>query len=172
MTLGTALRALDDRVLGARRTGHRSTTGATDSTRSRPQEDRVSATHPDRETTEHEEVVEREQPRGRFGSAAGNGDGVSAFLSVLWRVTKLVLVALGLLLVLAIAFLVLPTNHDNGVVSTVLSWADHVAGPLKDVFTSDDPDHQKIYNYGLAAVVYFVLAAVVGKLPTGRRSAA
>lgn len=129
---------------------------------------------PDTETAPRERVVveERESPRrGRGASPAlgSTGDGLAAFLAIFWRISKLVLILLGVVVLAAVAFLVLPTNDDNVIVRNVLSLAEDVAGPFRDVFTADDEDRRRIYNYGLAAVVYFVLALVVGKLPTGSK---
>jgi hypothetical protein len=163
MQMPAALRSLDDRVLGPK--GRRRGTA------------RSEAVEPD--ATQDAEADPRSGTGTGTGTYAGRatprrprGEGLAAVLAVVWRICRLVLLVLGLLLVAAIASLVLPTNRHNGVVSDVLSWAQHVAGPLKDVFTDKDPDRAHIYNYGLAAVVYFVLSALVGKLPTGRRKAA
>jgi hypothetical protein len=157
MQMPAALRSLDDRVLGAR--GRRRGTV------------RSEAVEP---TGSRDGAADRGTARdaGRAAPRRPRGDGLAAVLAVVWRVCRLVLLVLGLLLVVAIVCLVLPTNRHNGVVSTVLSWAQHVAGPLKDVFTAKDPDRARLYNYALAAVVYFVLSALVAKLPTGRRKAA
>ena len=140
----TALRSLDDRVLRSRR-----------------------GSEPPAEDRSHDEGTTRVERRP--ARRPGNGDGLPSFLAVLWRVCRLVLLALALLLVLAIAFILLPTNDDNVIVRNVLSFGEDVAGPFKDVFTSDDEDRRRISNYGLAAVVYLVLSTVVGKLPTGSR---
>ena len=113
-----------------------------------------------------------EEGSTRTVARTGNGDGLPSFLAVLWRISRLVLLALALLLLLAIAFILLPTNDDNVIVRNVLSLAENVAGPFKDVFTSKSEDRQRISNYGLAAVIYFVLSTIVGKLPTGRRKQA
>ena len=161
MRMPTALRNLDDRVMGSRRGSHvhDEDTHDTHDTHDRDHHDG----HHDGERT----VRTERRPAAR----TGNGDGLASFLAVFWRISRLVLLVLGLVLVLAIAFMLLPANEDNVVVRNVLSLAETVAGPLKDVFTVDDPERQRIYNYGLAAVIYFVLASVVGKLPTGRKKA-
>jgi len=185
MRLPDGLKRLDDRVLGSRGPG----TGGTRAGGRRsdehedvhPQDEERSVAKAEQttETTEHKtepttEKVERttRTRRGRDdgdgGSPTrGNGDGLQKVLATVWRISRLVFLALGLLLVLAIALTLLPANEDNTIVSNVLSWAESVAGPFKDVFTVDDPERMRIYNYALAAAVYFLLAAVVSKLPTG-----
>jgi hypothetical protein len=185
MRLPEGLKRLDDRVLGSRgpstggtRAGGRRSDEHED-VHPQDEERSVAKTEETSETTTTEprtEKVERttRTKRGRDdgdgdgGSAArGNGDGLQKVLATVWRISRLVLLALGLLLVLAIALTLLPANEDNTIVSNVLSWAESVAGPFKDVFTVDDPERMRIYNYALAAVVYFLLATVVSKLPTG-----
>lgn len=148
MQLPAGLRALDDRVFSVWRGRRRGSAGP----------------------------AEPDEPAGaRTGSAGqpggpGLSGGLAAALALLWRLLRLALLACALLLALALAFLVLPTNRHNGVVSWVLSSAHTVAGPLRDVFAVQNPDRQREYNYALAAVVYLVLASVVGRLPTGRRA--
>lgn len=156
----TALRNLDDRVIGSRRGSP-----AHDDSHAHDTHGDHPDVYPD---GDGERTVRTERRPAR---RTGNGDGLSSFLAVLWRVSRLVLLALALVLVVAIAFMLLPTNDDNVIVRNTLSLAETVAGPLKDVFTVDDPERQRIYNYALAAVIYFVLASVVGKLPTGRTKA-
>jgi hypothetical protein len=153
MRMPGGLKKLDDRVLGNK-------------SNKEPVADEVVVEDSAPATTTRERTVVE---RGRSGrpALASTGDGLSAFLSVFWRISKLVLLVLGLVVLAAVAFLILPTNDDNVIVRNALSLAENVAGPFRDVFTADDEDRRRIYNYGLAAVVYFVLALVVGKLPTG-----
>lgn len=155
MRMPGGLRKLDDKVLGSKRGG---STADDDARADGPRDD-------DRPG----ERVERTTRTTRSAEAprTGGGDGLPSFLAVLWRVSKLVLVALALVLVLAAALVLLPANDDNVIVRNVLSLAEDVAGPFKDVLTVDDPDRMRVYNYGIGAVVLFVLATVVGKLPTG-----
>ncbi len=153
MRLPQGLKKLDDRVLGERGR-HRDDS----------QHDSADHAHDGEHVDEGTEVrTVRTQRRPQ----TGNGDGVQTFLSVLRRISRLVLLLLGLVVLAAVALVLLPANEDNVIVRNVLSLAETVAGPFRDVLTVDDPDRMRVYNYGLAAVVYFVLAAIVGKLPTG-----
>jgi hypothetical protein len=157
MRMPGGLKKLDDKVLGSR--GHA------------PAEDghaREDGAHDDAHDDAHpEERTERTTRTKDSEESKGGGDGVSSFLAVLWRVSQLVLFALGLVVLTAAALVLLPANEDNVIVRNVLSLAETVAGPFKDILTVDDPDRMRVYNYGIAAIVYFVLGAVVGKLPTG-----
>jgi hypothetical protein len=93
-------------------------------------------------------------------------DGVPTFLSVVYRVSRLVFLALALIVALAVVLILAPANDDNVIVSTIFDWAEQVAGPFKDVFALDGAEREKVVNYALAAVVYLVAASLVTKLPT------
>jgi hypothetical protein len=172
MRMPQGLRRLDDRVLGDRGKGGSATTATRDGHPSdgHPSDDHHDDAHDD---ARPDERTTRRTRTTRTGDGAepptGGGDGLASFLAVVWRVARLVLLALGLLLLVAVAFLLLPANEDNVIVSNVLSLADRVAGPFRDVFTVEDPDRMRIFNYALAAAVYFVVGSVVGKLPTGSK---
>jgi hypothetical protein len=179
MRMPQGLRRLDDRVLGDRGKGGSATTATRDGHPSDGHHDdvhddaRPDDRPDDRPDARPDERTTRTTRTTRTGDGAeprtGGGDGLASFLAVVWRVARLVLLALGLLLLVAVAFLLLPANEDNVIVSNVLSLADRVAGPFRDVFTVEDPDRMRIFNYALAAAVYFVVGSVVGKLPTGSK---
>ncbi len=161
MRMPAGLKNLDDRVIGRKRRGRPDDPDG-------GHDDADGAAHGD-----HDESGERTTTRTVETRPArkGNGDGVQTFLATVWRISRLVLLALALVLVLAIAFVLLPTNEDNVIVRNVLDLGEQVAGPFKDVFTVDDPERMRIYNYGLAAAVYAVLGSIVAKLPTGSKRA-
>ncbi len=99
-----------------------------------------------------------------------SGKGLREFLSVTGRIAKLVLLLLAAVVLLGIVFTLAPTNGDNVIVSNVLELARDAAGPFRDVYeVSDDADRELVVNYGLAALVFFVGALLVGRL--GRSSA-
>ena len=158
----SGLRKLDDRVLGK---GGKAGKSHDDG---EPAGDTRVADDADAPAGQRTERVER-TTRKPSGPPPSSTDGLSAVLAVVWRISRLVFIALALVLVVAIAFILLPTNEDNVIVRNVLDLAETVAGPFKDVFNDDDPDRMRSYNYGLAAVVSFVLGSVVGKLPTGSK---
>lgn len=98
----------------------------------------------------------------------GRGDGPAQVLRVVYRVSRTVLLLLALACALGVVFVLAPTNPDNVVVDTVLRLADAVAGIFRDVFAvPDDRERELVVNYGFAALVYLLLAALVGRLPTG-----
>jgi hypothetical protein len=110
---------------------------------------------------DHDEHVEEKPSRPH--------DGLPTFLSIFYRVSRLVFLALATVLVLAVVLILAPANDDNSIVSAVFDIAEQVAGPFRDIFTLDDDEREKIVNYGVAAVVYFVLGSLVTKLPTGKK---
>ena len=150
MPMPAFLRSLDDRVLGSKR---------------RRDRDEVDTGGGDDGTTSASGTATTTRPTRKH-------DGLPTFLSVVYRISRLVLLLLALVLVLAVVLVLAPANDMNSIVKNVLSLAERVAGPFKDVFTVMDPDRMKVVNYGVAAGVYFLLSVLVGKLPTGGRKAA
>jgi hypothetical protein len=164
MRLPTALRNLDDRVIGrgSRKGAHEGSTDGDTTV------DTTSRTGPD-----GEEGRDGHHVRGDRGGESAPprrpaGDVVREVLGVVWRVARLVFLALALVVFLGIVLTFAPTNDDNTIVRTILDWAETVAGPFRDVFTADDPDRKLLYNYALATAVYLLAASLVTKLP-GRR---
>lgn len=80
------------------------------------------------------------------------------------RVSQLVLVALALVLLLAVAAVVLPTDEDNVLVRGVLDLALQVAGPFATVFDIEGRNARAAANYGLGAAVYLVVGTLLGRL--------
>ena len=145
MRMPTALKSLDDKVLGRR--------GEHDDHEPYPEEPR-GETEGDTGETEP-----REQKR------SSTGDGLREFLAVFLRISKLVFYALAAILVLGIVFVLAPTNADNVIVDLVTDVSNAVAGPFRDIFTiSDNADRETVVNFAFAAVVYVVLGKLMNKL--------
>ncbi|HVM27773.1 MAG TPA: hypothetical protein VM433_08875 [Mycobacteriales bacterium] len=144
----TALKNMDDRVLG--RKGRKR-----------------DAEHPvaDGDHPEHEPA--RSTGTADPARSGRTGNGVPAVLAVVYRISRLVFLLLALVTFLGIVLTYAPTNEDNVIVRTVLGWAETVAGPFRDVFTSDEARRELLYNYALATGVYLLAASLIGKLPTG-----
>ena len=96
---------------------------------------------------------------GRPGGSAASG-----VLRGVVRVSQLVLVALALLLLLAVAAVVLPTDEQNVLVRGVLDGALQVAGPFATVFDVQSRQLRAAANYGLGAAVYLLAAKLLGGL--------
>jgi hypothetical protein len=153
MRMPTALRKLDDRVLGSKR---------------RPDTSDHAHVYPD--TAPHpvaDERVDRTHDHGpdQDAPATSSGDGALQALGVVWKVSRLVFLLLAVVVIVGLIFTLAPTNEDNVIVRNGLSLAETVAGPFKNVFTADDADRELIYNYGLAIGVYLLAASLITKLP-------
>jgi hypothetical protein len=101
------------------------------------------------------------------GTTPRKRDGLPTFLSIFYRISRLVFLLLATVLVIAIVLILAPANDQNSIVTNVFEIAEQVAGPFKDVFTVMDPDRMKITNYAVASGVYFLASILVSKLPTG-----
>ena len=151
MRMPTALRSLDDRVLGRRR---------------RAEGSAEDGTVRERETRVVERPANGESPTG---GPRGTSDGAREALSVVYRISRLVFLVLAAVVALGILFILAPTNPDNGVVQLVTDVADGAAGPFRDVFTvDDDAERELVVNYTFAAAVYVLAAFLVRKLPGGK----
>jgi len=74
----------------------------------------------------------------------------------LWAASwaAVLILGLGMLLVYGEA------NQANSIVHSIMRTGTWLATPFHDVFHNANPDHQLYENWGLAAVVYFVVARV------------
>ena len=182
MKMPTALRSLDDRVLGRKgdkgsrrghdehgHDGHGEHGHATDRSDAHGAADGHGAhddVYPEERTSRT--TRERRPAEDEGSSSRPAGDVVREVLGVVWTVARYVFLALALVVALGIVLEFAPTNDGNSLVSTVMSWADWAAGPFRDVFTADTARRELLYNYGLATAVYLLAASLVGKLP-GKR---
>src|SRR5688500_5612204 len=103
-----------------------------------------------------------EDPRGGW-SDRGRGAGASV-LVVIARLVMLVAGLIALLIGLGIAFVMLDANAHNTIVSHVHDWALAMVGPFKDMFNLNPPKVATAVNWGLALVVYLVVAWLIASL--------
>jgi len=80
------------------------------------------------------------------------------------RIVRLIAGLVVALIVVGIALIVLGANESNQIVSTLLDGARWLVGPFKNVFHLDDAKWNVVVNWGLAAVVYAAVAAVITRL--------
>jgi hypothetical protein len=83
------------------------------------------------------------------------------FLAGLARWIGLILAAF---LVLHIIFVIGNANAANGIVSFVKGWAEPASLGFKDLFTPSDPKLSVLVNYGIAALFWLTVSAVVANL--------
>ena len=82
-------------------------------------------------------------------------------------IARIVRIVAGLvvgLIVIGIALIVLGANESNSIVSTLLDGARWLVHPFRDVFHLDGTKANVAVNWGLAAVVYAVAAALIVRL--------
>jgi hypothetical protein len=104
---------------------------------------------------------------GRRRRAARGGDGPGVAMtaaSLLARLISLVAALVALVIVVGIAFVVLDANASNSIVSAVHDAAKFLVGPFDGMFKPSDPKLAVALNWGIAAVVYLVVARVIVRL--------
>jgi hypothetical protein len=77
------------------------------------------------------------------------------------RVVRIVAALVVALIVVGIALIVLGANDSNSIVSTLLDGARWLAHPFQNVFHLDGKKANVAVNWGLAAVVYAVVAGLI-----------
>lgn len=103
-----------------------------------------------------------EGPTARERTAGAVAGGAALLARLIW----LVVVVLVVIIALAIAFVVLGANASNDIVSNVHDWAKTLVGPFKDIFSLSDRKANVALNYGLAILVYLLIAWLITKLIT------
>jgi Na+-transporting NADH:ubiquinone oxidoreductase subunit NqrB len=92
--------------------------------------------------------------------------GIADLGLTLTRLIRIVAAVVTGIIVLAIVFVMLGANHGNEIVSQVLDWAGSLAGPFTDIFTLHSARASTALNYGIAAIVYALLAELIANLIT------
>jgi hypothetical protein len=93
----------------------------------------------------------------RYAGAAVARASVARAVIVVGTIVALILVA-GILLV------VLGANHSNEIVKAVRSAARFLAGPFAGLFSLHNRKASTAVDWGLAAVVWYALARLIGRL--------
>jgi hypothetical protein len=86
---------------------------------------------------------------------------IVSFLAGLVRWIGLIFAAF---LVLHVIFVIGDANQANGIVSFVKSWAESVSLGFKDLFQPSDPKLSVLVNYGIAAIFWLVVSAILAKV--------
>ena len=77
---------------------------------------------------------------------------------------RLAVTIIVVILALQIVFVVFHANAHNTLVQHVSTWAHHLAGPAKDLFTPKNVKTRTAANYGAAIVFYLVAGNVAARL--------
>jgi hypothetical protein len=84
--------------------------------------------------------------------------------SMISRVVSAVFGIIALVLILHIVFVMAGVNSDNGIVRALSDFAGFLAWGFKDLFSNANIKLQTFLNYGLAALVYLAIGAVLSRL--------
>jgi len=90
--------------------------------------------------------------------AAGGGRVVAA------GVIRAIAGVVAAIIVIGIALVIFEANAANVLVDALLDVARWLVGPFKGVFELDDGKLQVVVNWGLAAVIYYAIGALVGNV--------
>ena len=121
--------------------------------------DTRNSTWAERQTARREPVGPVESDRGGTGARS-----VAAATRGLMRLIRLAAGIVAGVIVLGILFVVLEANPDNGIVSAVDDAARALVGPFDGMFELDDAKTAVAVNWGIAAVAYLILAALIAWL--------
>ena len=84
--------------------------------------------------------------------------------SMISRIVSAIFGVIALILILHIVFVLIGANASNGLVSGLSDLAGTLAWGFKNLFSNANVKLQTFMNYGLAAVVYLAVGAVLHRL--------
>jgi hypothetical protein len=102
--------------------------------------------------------------RWREGSGVG---AVTQGVGLLARLVSLAVSIVVAIIVAGILLVVLKANPANSIVSEVESWARWLAGPFDGMFSLHSANATIAVNWGIAAVVYLLVGALIVRLLGG-----
>ena len=97
-------------------------------------------------------------------ATATMADGARRGAWTLARLVMLVAWLVAAVIAAGILLVVLEANPTNAVVEAVTDAARWLAGPFKEMFTFDSAKTAVAVNWGIAAVVYLVVASLIARL--------
>ena len=86
------------------------------------------------------------------------------------RIIRFLGAAVAFVIVIGIALVLLDAKESNGIVSAWLDVSRWLTDPFQGLFNLDDNKAQLAVNWGLAAVVYLIVAAVLARLIRAARA--
>ncbi|HEY2225511.1 hypothetical protein [Actinomycetospora sp.] len=89
------------------------------------------------------------------------GTAVRGVLGLIAGVVRLVTGLIALVLVLHIVLVILGANPQNGVTQLIAALADSLTLGLRDLFLLGNPTVQVIVSYGLPALLWLAIGAVI-----------
>lgn len=99
--------------------------------------------------------------RRRGTATTGTGGGAGFAIA---RAIRAVAGLVALIIVAGILLVVLDANASNSIVNAVLDAARWLVGPFKGLFSLDSHKATVAVNWGLAALIYFAIGALIARL--------
>ncbi len=110
-----------------------------------------------------ETAAPRRAGRGRVAAARGAW-AVGSGMTLVARIVRAIASLIALLIVAAIVLRVLGANAGNTVVKDVHDAAKFFVGPFNGMFSIHNAKAAIAVNWGIAAIVYFVIGAIIAGL--------
>jgi len=85
-------------------------------------------------------------------------------IALIARAVRSVASVIAVILVLGIAFVVFDASATNTIVTHVEDWARNLAGPFDGMFHLHSAKATVALNWGLAAVVYLIIGALLARI--------
>ena len=100
--------------------------------------------------------------RSRRGSGSGTfGDGAGRLAGLLAAVVRAIAGIFAVILVVHIVLVLGSANPDNGITKLIGDLARPLALGFKGLFSPDNPKTMVLVNFGLAAIFWLVLGALI-----------
>jgi hypothetical protein len=110
----------------------------------------------------------KQSPPAAARSRQSVGTGTTTYLALatswLARLIRLAAWVLAGIIVAGILLIVLSANPSNSIVSSVHDAARSLVGPFKGMFKPDDHKLAVAINWGIAALVYVIVGALIARL--------
>lgn len=130
---------------------------AVDETADRPVRRRRSRIR--RDAYARDDAYTRDEPRATRGGAA-----VASFAAAVARLILLAAWIVAGIIVAGILLVVFNANQGNDIVSAIHDAARWLVGPFDGMFTLDSSKATIAVNWGIAALVYLIVAAILARV--------
>ena len=117
-----------------------------------------------RRTRVRDEETAADDRGGGAGAAVAGRRAVSSGLLLVARLVMLVAFVIVAVIVAAILLKVLDANAGNTIVKDIHDIGKALVGPFKDVFKNKRPKVSIALNWGLAALVYLIVGAIIASI--------
>ena len=68
------------------------------------------------------------------------------------------------IIVIGIVLVLVGANQNNDIVDLVLDIGRFFARPFADLFPQDDPENNILLNWGIAAIAYLIVGAIIARI--------